>query len=156
MPIASGQLGLLLITGVADGLLGEGDTLHAVRGSENVFLKLHSRNWKQQRKKLYYKNAARNLSSQHQLVKSKNLSRKGRDMSVLLGIGALYIVWEFSNRIFRIAIVLTVICLCASQLGAGTYLEVLEQFSVFQGAGDMLHAAEQSLPEWKRFIDFNQ
>lgn len=37
MPIASGQLGLLLITGVADGLLGEGDTLHAVRGSENVF-----------------------------------------------------------------------------------------------------------------------
>lgn len=58
MPIASGQLGLLLITGVADGLLGEGDTLHAVRGSENVFLKLHSRNWKQQRKKLYYKNAA--------------------------------------------------------------------------------------------------
>lgn len=55
MPIASGQLGLLLITGVADGLLGEGDTLHAVRGSENVFLKLHSRNWKQQRKKLYYK-----------------------------------------------------------------------------------------------------
>ena len=44
MPIASGQLGLLLITGVADGLLGEGDTLHAVRGSENVFLKLHSRN----------------------------------------------------------------------------------------------------------------
>lgn len=44
-------------------------------------------------------------------------------MSVLLGIGALYIVWEFSNRIFRIAIVLTVICLCASQLGAGTYLK---------------------------------
>lgn len=80
MPIASGQLGLLLITGVADGLLGEGDTLHAVRGSENVFLKLHSRNWKQQRKKLYYKNAARNLSSQHQLVKSKNLSRKGREI----------------------------------------------------------------------------
>ncbi|EEM92842.1 hypothetical protein bthur0013_57640 [Bacillus thuringiensis IBL 200] len=37
MPIASGQLGLLLITGVADGLLGEGDTLHAVRGSENVY-----------------------------------------------------------------------------------------------------------------------
>lgn len=37
MPIASGQLGLLLITGVADGLLGEGNTLHAVRGSENVF-----------------------------------------------------------------------------------------------------------------------
>ena len=53
-------------------------------------------------------------------------------MSVLLGIGALYIVWEFSNRIFRIAIVLTVICLCASQLGAGTSLEVLEQFSVFK------------------------
>jgi hypothetical protein len=76
-------------------------------------------------------------------------------MSVLLGIGALYIVWEFSNRIFRIAIVLTVICLCASQLGAaGTSLEVLEQFSVFQGASDMLHAAEQSLPEWKQFIDF--
>ncbi|MES9782389.1 hypothetical protein COL26_33890 [Bacillus thuringiensis] len=75
-------------------------------------------------------------------------------MSVLLGVGALYIVWEFSNRIFRIAIVLTVICLCASQLGAGTYLEVLEQFSVFQGAGDMLHAAEQSFPEWKQFIDF--
>ncbi|KAB2482955.1 MULTISPECIES: hypothetical protein [Bacillus cereus group] len=75
-------------------------------------------------------------------------------MSVLLGIGALYIVWEFSNRIFRIAIVLTVICLCASQLGAGTYLEVFEQFSVFQGAGDMLHAAELSLPEWKQFIDF--
>ncbi|WP_242273203.1 hypothetical protein [Bacillus cereus group sp. BfR-BA-01538] len=70
-------------------------------------------------------------------------------MSVLLGIGALYIVWEFSNRLFRIAIVLTVICLCA-----GTSLEVLEQFSVFQGAGDMLHAAEQSLPEWKQFIDF--
>lgn len=37
MPIASGQLGLLLITGVADGLLGEDDTLHAVRGSENVY-----------------------------------------------------------------------------------------------------------------------
>lgn len=37
MPIASGQLRLLLITGVADGLLGEGDTLHAVRGSENVY-----------------------------------------------------------------------------------------------------------------------
>lgn len=37
MSIASGQLGLLLIMGVADGLLGEGDTLHAVRGSENVF-----------------------------------------------------------------------------------------------------------------------
>lgn len=37
MPIASGQLGLLLITGVADGLLGENDTLHAVRGSENVY-----------------------------------------------------------------------------------------------------------------------
>ncbi|MEK4599514.1 DUF6094 domain-containing protein [Bacillus sp. FSL R9-9497] len=37
MPIASGQLGLLLITGVADGLMGEGDTLHAVRGSENVY-----------------------------------------------------------------------------------------------------------------------
>ncbi|PIE91693.1 hypothetical protein CO726_30815 [Bacillus fungorum] len=59
-------------------------------------------------------------------------------MSVLLGIGALFIVWEFSNRMFRIAIVLTIICLCASQLGAG----------------DMLHAAEQSLPEWKQFIDF--
>ncbi|PEE08299.1 hypothetical protein [Bacillus cereus] len=72
-------------------------------------------------------------------------------MSVLLGIGALFIVWEFSNRMFRIAIVLTVICLCAAQLDAG---EVLEQFSVFQGAGDMLHAAEQSLPEWKQFIDF--
>lgn len=71
-------------------------------------------------------------------------------MSVLLGKGALFIVWEFSNRMFRIAIVLTVICLCASQLGAGT----LEQFSLFQGAGDMLHAAEQSLPEWKQFIDF--
>ncbi|EJQ97324.1 hypothetical protein II5_05963 [Bacillus cereus MSX-A1] len=72
-------------------------------------------------------------------------------MSVLLGIGALFILWEFSNRMFRIAIVLTVICLCASQLqlGAGTHLKVLEQFSAFQGAGDMLHAAEQSLPEWK-------
>jgi hypothetical protein len=60
-------------------------------------------------------------------------------MYVLLGIGALFIVWEFSNRMFRIAIVLTVILfMCASQLGAG----------------DMLHAAEQSLPEWKQFIDF--
>ncbi|MEC3022084.1 hypothetical protein [Bacillus cereus] len=58
-------------------------------------------------------------------------------MSVLLGIGALF-MGEFSNRMFRIAIVLTVICLCASQLGAG----------------DMLHAAEQSLLEWKQFIDF--
>ncbi|AMR06185.1 hypothetical protein KQI67_22670 [Bacillus albus] len=75
-------------------------------------------------------------------------------MSVLLGLGALYIVWEFSNRIVRIAIVLTVMCLCASQFSAGTHLVVLEQFSVFQGAGDMLHAAEQSLTEWKRFIDF--
>jgi hypothetical protein len=75
-------------------------------------------------------------------------------MSVLLGIGALYIVWEFSNRIFRIAIVLIVICLCASQLGAGTHLDVLEQFSLFQGVGDMLSAAEQSLPEWKQFINF--
>lgn len=45
-------------------------------------------------------------------------------------------------------------CLCASQFSAGTHLVVLEQFSVFQGAGDMLHAAEQSLTEWKRFIDF--
>ncbi|MEB8676895.1 hypothetical protein P4H08_26995 [Bacillus cereus] len=75
-------------------------------------------------------------------------------MSVLLGIGALFIVWEFSNRMFRIAIVLTVICLCASQLGAGTHLEVLEQFSVFHGVGDILSAAERSLPEWKQFIDF--
>ncbi|KAA0794861.1 hypothetical protein [Bacillus sp. BPN334] len=75
-------------------------------------------------------------------------------MSVLLGIGALYIVWEFSGRILRIAIVLTVICLCASQFGAGEHFVVLEQFSLFQGAGDMLHAAEQSLPEWKQFIDF--
>ncbi|KAB2491116.1 hypothetical protein F8158_27840 [Bacillus cereus] len=75
-------------------------------------------------------------------------------MSVLLGIGALYIVWEFSNRIFRIAIVLIVICLCVSQFSVGTHLVVLERFSVFQGAGDMLHAAEQSLPEWKQFIDF--
>jgi hypothetical protein len=76
-------------------------------------------------------------------------------MSVLLGIGALYIVWEFSNRIFRIAIVLIVICLCASQLGAGTHWTVLEQFSLLsQGVGDMLSAAEQSLPEWKQFINF--
>ncbi|SCN42114.1 hypothetical protein [Bacillus wiedmannii] len=75
-------------------------------------------------------------------------------MSVLLGIGTLFIVWEFSNRMFRVAIVLTVICLCASQLGAGTHLVVLEQFSLFQGAGDVLHAAQQSLPEWKQFIDF--
>lgn len=36
-------------------------------------------------------------------------------MSLLLGIGALFIVWEFSNRMFRIAIVLMVISLCASQ-----------------------------------------
>ncbi|MGN4421080.1 hypothetical protein ACTFRD_26100 [Bacillus cereus group sp. MYBK249-1] len=75
-------------------------------------------------------------------------------MSVLLGIGALFIVWEFSNRMFRIAIVLTIICVCASQFSAGTHLVVLEQFSLFQGAGDMLHAAEQSLTEWKQFIDF--
>ncbi|MDX5961588.1 hypothetical protein SIL04_29425 [Bacillus cereus group sp. BfR-BA-00331] len=75
-------------------------------------------------------------------------------MSVLLGIGALFVVWEFSNRMFRIAIVLIVICLCASHFSAGTHLIVLEQFSVFQGAGDLLHAAEQSLPEWKQFIDF--
>ncbi|WP_242285110.1 hypothetical protein [Bacillus cereus group sp. BfR-BA-01394] len=75
-------------------------------------------------------------------------------MSVLLGLGALYIVWEFSNRMFRIAIVLIFICLCASKLGTGTHLAMLEQFSLFQGAGDMLHAAEQSLPEWKQFVDF--
>lgn len=75
-------------------------------------------------------------------------------MSVLLGIGALFIVWEFSNRMFRIAIVLTVICLCASQFSTGTHLGVLEQFSLFQGVGDMLSVAEQSLPEWKQFIDF--
>ncbi|MED1406728.1 hypothetical protein P4U07_28970 [Bacillus mycoides] len=75
-------------------------------------------------------------------------------MSVLLGIGALFIVWEFSNRMFRIAIVLTVICLCASQFSTGTHLGVLVQFSLFQGVGDMLSAAEQSLPEWKQFIDF--
>ncbi|MGW5956124.1 hypothetical protein [Bacillus mycoides] len=75
-------------------------------------------------------------------------------MSVLLGIVALFIVWEFSNRMFRIAIVLTVICLCASQISTATHWEMLEQFSLFQGAGDMLHAAEQSLPEWKQFINF--
>lgn len=78
MPIASGQLGLLLITGVADGLLGEGDTLHAVRGSENVYYETSFEPLQKQRKKLFYKNAARNLSSQHRPVKSKNLSRKGR------------------------------------------------------------------------------
>lgn len=75
-------------------------------------------------------------------------------MSVLLGIVALFIVWEFSNRMFRIAIVLTVICLCASQFSTGTHLGVLEQFSLFQGVCDMLSVAEQSLPEWKQFIDF--
>ncbi|QWG81585.1 hypothetical protein JG486_29950 (plasmid) [Bacillus mycoides] len=74
-------------------------------------------------------------------------------MSVLLGIGALFIVWEFSNRIFRIAIVLTFICLCVSQFST-THWAMLEQFSLFHSAGDMLHAAEQSLPEWKQFIDF--
>ncbi|MFD3218814.1 hypothetical protein G5716_29780 [Bacillus pacificus] len=75
-------------------------------------------------------------------------------MSLLLGIGALFIVWEFSNRMFRIAIVLMVISLCASQFSTGTHWGVLEQFSLFQGVGDMLSAAEQSLPEWKQFIDF--
>ncbi|MEC5237764.1 hypothetical protein MKX66_28645 [Bacillus sp. FSL R9-9530] len=75
-------------------------------------------------------------------------------MSVLLGIGALYIAWEFSNRVLRIAIVLTVVCLCASQISTGTHLGVLEQFSLFQGVDDILHAAEQSLPEWKQFVDF--
>ncbi|WP_182812736.1 hypothetical protein [Bacillus sp. ME78] len=75
-------------------------------------------------------------------------------MSVLLGIGALCIVWEFSNCVFRIVIVLTVICLCASQSGTGENFVVFEQFSLFKGAGDMLHDAEQSLPEWKQFVDF--
>ncbi|PGL78049.1 SAM-dependent methyltransferase [Bacillus sp. AFS054943] len=41
MPIAQGQLGLLLITGVADGLLGQEENLHVVRGSENVYYESH-------------------------------------------------------------------------------------------------------------------
>lgn len=52
MPIASGQLGLLLVTGVADGLLGEGDTLHAVRGSENVYYESSYEQLKKQTKEV--------------------------------------------------------------------------------------------------------
>ena len=37
MPIASGQLGLLLCTGYANGEFGEGDTYHIAQGSENVY-----------------------------------------------------------------------------------------------------------------------
>lgn len=45
--------------------------------------------------------------------------------------------------------------MCVSiQYSTGTHWGVLEQFSLFQGVGDMLSAAEQSLREWKQFIDF--
>lgn len=37
MPIASGQLGLLLCTGYANGEFGEGETYHIAQGSENVY-----------------------------------------------------------------------------------------------------------------------
>lgn len=37
MPIASGQLGLLLCTGYANGEFGEGDTYHIAQGSENIY-----------------------------------------------------------------------------------------------------------------------
>lgn len=56
--------------------------------------------------------------------------------------------------VYFVLLLYIVICLCASQLGAGTHWTVLEQFSLFQGVGDMLSAAEQSLPEWKQFINF--
>ncbi len=77
--IASGQLGLLLITGVADGLLGEGDTLHAVRGSENVYYE-HSfeQLGKNNKRSCFTKTSREIYHCNTKKVKSKNLSRKGR------------------------------------------------------------------------------
>lgn len=38
MPINLGQIGLCMMTGMADGVVGEGEHLHLVRGSENVYI----------------------------------------------------------------------------------------------------------------------
>lgn len=75
-------------------------------------------------------------------------------MYYLFGAGTLFIIWEYSNRMLRMVIAMTVMCVLLVRIDALSTFNLIGMFSPFQEVEGMIQEAQYALPEWKQYINF--